>query len=57
MTKSNGYEAPRAVRMSDAPTAQFQCVNGPTGNAEVCNTGAGVGGNVCTTGSYVRVRR
>ena len=47
------YEAPRAVRLADSATAQFQCVNGPHGNAEICDTGSGVGGNQCWNGDFV----
>ena len=47
------YEAPRAVRLADSATAQFECVNGPHGNAEICETGAAVAGNICRTGSFV----
>jgi len=47
------YEAPRAVRLADSATAQFQCVNGPHGNSELCETGAAVGGNRCWAGAFV----
>jgi len=49
------YEAPRAVRLSDASTASLVCVNGPAGTADVCNTGFSVSPqNVCATGSGVQ---
>jgi len=47
------YEAPRAVRLADSATAQFQCVNGPHGNTEICDTGNAVGGNRCWNGDFV----
>jgi len=48
------YEAPRAVRLSDATTAALVCVNGPTGTADVCTSGFAVmPNNVCASGSYV----
>ena len=48
------YEAPRAVRLSDANTASLVCLNGPYGTADVCNTGFAVDpGNVCSSGANV----
>jgi hypothetical protein len=48
------YEAPRAVRLSDANTASLVCVNGPSGTADVCNTGFAVSPqNVCSSGGQV----
>ena len=56
MKKSDSltYVAPRAVRMNDAPTAQFRCVNGPSGNAAICSTGSAVEQHVCSSGAYVQ---
>lgn len=49
------YEAPRAVRLSDANTASLVCVDGPSGTADVCNTGFAVSPqNVCSAGTSVR---
>jgi len=33
------YEAPRAVRLSDANTASLQCIAGPTGTNDLCQSG------------------
>jgi len=49
------YEAPRAVRLSDARTAALTCVDGPTGTEDVCVSGGAVTGNyVCASGSGVQ---
>jgi hypothetical protein len=49
------YEAPRAVRLSDARTGTFSCLNGPTGTADQCTSGfAVVPHNVCITGALVQ---
>jgi hypothetical protein len=56
MKKVSGskYEAPRAVRLSDAATASLSCLNGPTGTADVCTSGFAVQpNNVCASGSSV----
>jgi len=48
------YEAPRAVRLSDATTASLTCVNGPSGTADVCTSGFAVQpNNVCAAGTGV----
>ncbi len=48
------YDAPRAVRLGDTKTARLECLNGPTGTPDICNTGFEVtGGNVCATGARV----
>ncbi len=48
------YEAPRAVRLSDANTASLVCVNGPQGTADVCSSGFAVEPfNICTVGANV----
>ena len=48
------YDAPRAVRLGDAKTAKMDCVNGPTGTPDVCQSGFDVRPvNVCATGSQV----
>jgi hypothetical protein len=52
--KKSGYEAPRAVRLSDAKTGSFKCTNGPAGTLDVCTSGFGVQPhNVCASGSSV----
>ena len=49
------YEAPRAVRLSDATTASLVCTNGPSGTQDVCRSGFSVSGNyVCATGTGVQ---
>jgi hypothetical protein len=56
MTKSESprYEAPRAVRLSDATTGAFSCLNGPTGTADTCQSGFAVQPrNVCASGGQV----
>ena len=48
------YEAPRAVRLSDANTARLECKNGPTGTADLCASGlTPVDQRRCNTGSSV----
>jgi hypothetical protein len=52
--KKTGYEAPRAVRLSDTKTGSFKCANGPTGTPDVCTSGYAVQPhNVCAVGSGV----
>ena len=48
------YEAPRAVGLSDATTGTFRCLNGPSGTADMCDSGFAVNPPVCSTGSSVR---
>ena len=43
------YEAPRAVRLRDAPTGTFQCVSGGI-YSESCVTGDLVGLRICDNG-------
>ena len=51
---NRAYEAPRAVRLSDATTGTFTCVNGPSGTRDQCDSGFAVNPhNVCSTGSSV----
>jgi hypothetical protein len=53
--KKPKYEAPRAVKLSDAKTAGLSCTNGRTGNMEYCLTGFGAGQhNICANGLLVR---
>jgi len=33
------YEAPRAARLSDAKTASLECKDGPSGTADICQSG------------------
>jgi hypothetical protein len=57
MTKNTSprYDAPRAVRLGDTKTARLECVNGPSGTPDVCNSGAYVQNrNICTTGAAVQ---
>jgi hypothetical protein len=52
--KKSGYEAPRAVRLSDTKTGSFKCANGPEGTLDVCASGYVVHPhNVCAAGSGV----
>ncbi len=48
------YEAPRAVRLADAATGEFECANGTQGNINYCNpTGSVPNVNLCATGQSV----
>ena len=44
------YEAPRAVRLSDAATGAFACVDGPL-YLDQCQSGEFVGWSLCESGS------
>ena len=49
------YEAPRAVRLADAATGEFECAIGTRGNINYCNPTGGIPlVNLCSTGSSVR---
>jgi len=51
---SSRYEAPRAVRLADAATGEFECANGTEGNVNFCNpTGGNPGVYLCVTGLSV----
>ena len=57
MTKSDvrKYDAPRAVRLSDAKTGSLHCVNGRAGTRDLCESGFEVQAhNTCSTGLNVR---
>jgi|GEM_PF-5970673 len=48
------YEAPRAVRLSDANTASLACVSGPQGTGDLCISGLTPSdANRCSTGTSV----
>jgi len=54
MSKTSGYEAPRAVRLGDCGTGEFMCVVGTFGQANACVPhGTMVGQFVCFTGTQV----
>ena len=44
------YEAPRAVRLSDASTASLTCMDGPFGTVNNCTSGTTVS-NTCQAGT------
>ena len=48
------YDAPRAVRLSDAKTASLRCTNGRSGTADKCESGFSVNPAQCLTGLIVR---
>jgi hypothetical protein len=49
------YEAPRAVRLSDAKTGALHCINGRSGNRDLCESGFEVQSqNTCANGLLVR---
>jgi hypothetical protein len=49
------YEAPRAVRLSDANTASMECYNGPTGTRNICQSGITPDDRfICRDGSSVQ---
>jgi hypothetical protein len=48
------YDAPRAVRLSDARTGAMKCTNGRAGNADVCESGFAADVPVCLNGLLVR---
>lgn len=51
---SSRYEAPRAVRLADAATGEFECTNGTEGNINFCNpSGSGANVLICNTGLSV----
>ena len=48
------YDAPRAVRLSDATTGTFSCFDGTQGTIDMCQSGFAVQPhNICSTGSSV----
>lgn len=52
-TGSN-YEAPRAVRMADMATGEFQCSVGTAGNINLCNPNGSIPDvPICATGTMV----
>jgi hypothetical protein len=47
------YEAPRAVRLSDACKAVLACTTGPYGTANTCESGNSANYNLCQNGPSV----
>ena len=48
------YQAPRAVRLGDAATGAYACLDGRQGTADVCQSGGHVHGPECSRGMFVR---
>jgi len=49
------YEAPRAVRLADAATGEFECAIGTRGNINYCDPNGSVPNvNLCVSGQSVQ---